>query len=225
MLQQKKAVIFDLDGTLVDSMWMWRDIDIEFLGKNGIALPEDLQEKIEGMSFTETAEYFKKEFGLAQSVSEMKEIWNEMAREKYLHEVPLKEGAYEFLEYLLENGYKMGIASSNSMELISAVGSTYHFDRYFSCIVTSCSVNKGKPFPDVYLEAARQLGVEPADCLVFEDIVKGIQAGKNAGMEVCAIYDDYSKDQTEEKRQAADYYINDYRDVLSALAEGSKERE
>ena len=82
MLPDKKAVIFDLDGTLVDSMWMWRDIDIEFLGSRGITFPEDLQEKIEGMSFTETAQYFKETFPLEESVEELKAIWNEMAKDK-----------------------------------------------------------------------------------------------------------------------------------------------
>lgn len=217
MLTDKKAVIFDLDGTLVDSMWMWRDIDIEFLGSRGITFPEDLQEKIEGMSFTETAQYFKETFPLEESVEELKAIWNEMAKDKYLHTVPLKPGAGEFLDYLLEHGYKMAIASSNSMELIQAVGSAYQFERYFSSIVTSCSVNKGKPFPDVYLEAARQIGAAPEDCLVFEDIVKGIEAGKNAGMEVCAVYDEYSKDQDAQKKESADYYISDYREILDAI--------
>ncbi|MGN0350537.1 MAG: HAD family hydrolase [Roseburia sp.] len=218
MLSNKKAVIFDLDGTLVDSMWMWRDIDIEFLGKKGIPFPEDLQEKIEGMSFTETAQYFKEHFPLEESVEELKAIWNEMAMDKYLHTVPLKPGAKEFLNYLSENGIKMAIASSNSKELIQAVGSVYDFDQYFSSIVTSCSVKKGKPFPDVYLEAAKQIGVAPEDCLVFEDIVKGIEAGKNAGMEVCAIFDEYSADQDEEKRMIADYYIKDYRELLKKVS-------
>ena len=213
MLEQIKAAIFDLDGTLVDSMGLWRDIDIEFLQARGIAYHDSLQELIEGMSFTETAVFCKEYYNLRESVEELKAIWNRMARHKYRYEVQLKPGALEFLEDLKSRGIKMGIATSNSPELIQAVNGAYHFDRYMSCIVTACSVNKGKPAPDVYLEAARQLDVKPEDCLVFEDIVKGLEAGKNAGMKVCAIEDLYSASQRTKKREICDYYIESYDDI------------
>lgn len=215
MLTNIKAVIFDLDGTLMDSMGIWRDIDIEFLSQRNLTFEEDLQEKIEGMSFTETAIYFKEYYQLTESIDELKSIWNQMAENKYRHEILPKPGALRFLAYLKEKGIKMGIATSNSAELIAAVNETYHLDTYMSCIVTACSVNKGKPAPDVYLEAARQLGVKPAECLVFEDIVKGIEAGKNAGMKVCAIEDSYSAHQREEKRKISDYYIQSYDEILA----------
>lgn len=213
MLNHIKAVIFDLDGTLVDSMGLWKEIDIEFLGARGIPFQNDLQEKIEGMSFTETAVFFKEYFHLSESVEELKQIWNQMAEYKYRYEVQLKPGIIKFLEHLKKNNYKMGIATSNSQELIDAVNKAYHFDNYMDCIVTSCSVKKGKPAPDVYLEAARQLQVDPEHCLVFEDIVKGIQAGKNAGMKVCAIEDAYSADWREEKQRLSDYYIASYDEI------------
>ena len=213
MLSQIKAVIFDLDGTLVDSMGLWKDIDIEFLGERGIAYEDDLQEKIEGMSFTETAVYFKEYYHLDESVEELKKIWNQMAEYKYRYEVLPKSGVIEFLDTLKKKKIKMGIATSNSEELIAAVNEAYHFDEYMSCIVTACSVNKGKPAPDVYLEAARRLGVKPEECLVFEDIIKGIEAGKNAGMKVCAVEDSYSAKQREEKQKISDYYIESYDDI------------
>ncbi len=213
MLEQIEAVIFDLDGTLVDSMGLWRDIDIEFLGERGIEFKDDLQEKIEGMSFTETAEFCKEYYNLSESVEELKSIWNHMARHKYRYEVQPKPGVLEFLDLLKSKGIKMGIATSNTRELIQAVNDAYHFDEYMSCIVTSCSVKKGKPAPDVYLEAARQLDVAPDACLVFEDIVKGIEAGKNAGMKVCAVEDVYSAAQREKKMEISDYYIETYEDM------------
>lgn len=214
MLQNKKAVIFDLDGSLVDSMWIWEDIDREFLGARGLELPADYQEKIEGMSFTETAAYSVERFGLSESVEELKEIWNGMALEKYSCEVHLKSGAEAFLTYCKDHGIRMGIATSNSRELVSAVSHALHLEAYIDVVITACDVNRGKPAPDVYLETARQLQVLPADCLVFEDVPAGIMAGKNAGMTVCAVEDDFSAKLRSKKQDLADFYITDYRQAL-----------
>lgn len=211
MLEGKEAVIFDLDGSLVDSMWMWREIDIEYLGGFGIPLPEDLQLSIEGMSFWETAVYFKKRFAIPHSVEEIGECWNKMAWDKYMHEVPLKPGADSFLKYCKEKGIRLGIATSNSRVLVENVLNAHGIAEYFSCIMTGTDVKKGKPAPDIYLAAADGLFVAPSRCLVFEDILPGIQAGKNAGMEVCAVEDAYSARDRERKKALADYYIEDYR--------------
>lgn len=214
MLNNIDAVIFDLDGTLVDSMWMWKQIDIDFLNKRGIDLPEDLQKAISGMSFTETAAYFKERFHLGESVEEIKAEWNEMAYEKYMNETPLKPGVLNFLKDLKAKGIKTGIATSNSRHLVEAVTRQLGINIYFDEIRTSCEVSKGKPAPDIYLLVASELGVDPARCLVFEDIEEGIMAGKNANMRVCAIEDEFSMSQKEVKIQLADYYIKNYDEVV-----------
>ncbi|MBD5396346.1 MAG: HAD family phosphatase [Lachnospiraceae bacterium] len=213
MLKDIKAVLFDLDGTLVDSMWLWQEIDIEYLGRFGIALPEGLQRDIEGMSFSETASYMKERFQIPDPVETMKADWNQMAWDKYTYKVPLKKGARQFLEHCLKNHIKLGIATSNSKELVNNIIKVHELDHYFSVIVTACEVEKGKPAPDVYLEAARRCDVDPGHCLVFEDIVPGILAGKAAGMKVCAVEDKYSLYQKEEKVKFADYYIENYFDI------------
>ena len=210
MLKNTDAVIFDLDGSLVDSMWMWKAIDIEYLGKFGIPLPEDLQSKIEGMSFSETAVYFKEHFHIPDSLEKIKNDWNRMAWDKYEKEVPLKPGIPEFLEGCSKHGIKLGIATSNSRQLVENIVSVHKLRDYFSCIMTGCDVAHGKPSPDIYLAVADALKVDPKRCLVFEDIIPGIQAGKNAGMKVCAGEDAYSLQEKESKQALADYYINDF---------------
>lgn len=214
MLENIQSVIFDLDGTLVDSMWLWHDIDVEFLEKRGLTLPETYQHDIEGMSFTETAVYTKDLFRLKETVEELKTIWNGMALQKYSYEVNFKPGAKEFLHYCKQQGITLGIATSNSKELVEAVTRALNFQNDIQEIVTACEVAHGKPAPDVYLEAARRLSAEPGRCLVFEDVPMGIKAARNAGMKVCAVEDAFSAHQKEEKRKLADYYISSYMQVM-----------
>lgn len=214
MFNNIEAVIFDLDGTLVDSMWLWREIDVEYLGRYNLDVPDDLQQAIEGKSFSETAQYFKTRFDLPDSLEEIKAEWNRMAWDKYGNEVPLKKGAKEFLKELKSRGIKTGIATSNSRELVEHVLEHLEITEYFDTVRTSCEAKKGKPAPDIYLLAADDLKVEPEHCLVFEDLALGVLAGKRAGMRVCTIFDPYSEDDIERKRELADYYINNYFDIF-----------
>jgi HAD superfamily hydrolase (TIGR01509 family) len=214
MLKDIEAVIFDLDGTLIDSMWMWKQIDIEYLERFGLELPLDLQKMIEGMSFSETAIYFKERFKLEDSIDQIKSDWNKMAWDKYQNEVPLKDGVLEFLVYLKENNIPAGIATSNSRELVDLIINIHDLQGYFTSIRTSCEVAKGKPSPDIYLLVASDLGVEPEKCLVFEDVLQGVMAGKNANMKVCSVYDEASLTEQDSKRKLADYEIISMTEVL-----------
>lgn len=213
MFQNVKSILFDLDGTLIDSMWMWKQIDIEFLGKYGIELPEGLQQEIEGMSFSETATYFKTRFNIPKTEEEMKDDWNEMAWDKYKHEVPLKPGVLPFLKWCKAKGITMGIGTSNSRALVDVVLEVLGVESYFSSIHTSCEVKKGKPSPDIYLLVAKDLNTPPENCLVFEDVVSGILAGKAAGMKTCAVFDKSCYDKEEKKKELADYYIESFKQL------------
>lgn len=208
------AVIFDMDGTLVDSMWVWEEIDRDFFRSRGMEFPDTLHKEIEGMSFTETAEYFVKTYHMAETVEEVKAVWNRMAMEKYRTKTPLKPGALPFLELLKQNGLSTGIATSNSTLLVDVFLKARHLNGMIDAVTTSCEVNRGKPAPDVYLATAGKLGVAPESCLVFEDLPMGILAGKNAGMDTCAVEDAYSAELWEEKKQMADYFISDFTDIV-----------
>jgi len=210
-----QAVIFDLDGTLVDSMWMWKQIDIEYLGRYGISVPDRLQKDIEGMSFSETAAYFKNIFCLPDSLEAIKAEFNRMAYEKYLREVPLKPSAERFLEAMKHRHIPMGIATSNSRELAAAALRGLGITGFFQNVTTACEVAAGKPSPDIYQKVAETLQVPTRNCLAFEDVPAGILAGKGAGMSVVAVHDEYSLDMEIEKRQMADGYIYDYNEILA----------
>ena len=216
-LSEIKGVIFDLDGTLVDSMWMWKAIDIEYLGKRGLDCPEDLQKKIEGMSFSETAVYFKERFHLPDSLEEIKAEWTRMSLDKYENQVPLKPGAGRFLRFLKDHNIPMGIATSNGQAMVDGVLDALKIRPFFDSVATACEVKAGKPAPDIYLYVAGKLGVKPEDCLAFEDVPAGIQAGKAAGMRVIAMADEFSRAMEEEKRRLADFWAHDFDQLMGGI--------
>ncbi len=213
MLNNVQAVLFDMDGTIIDSMWMWHEIDLEFMTSHQIPIPDNLQKDIEGKNFLETAEYFKETFSLVESTAQIMQCWNDMAMDKYRHEVPLKPGFAEFLKNLKEKGFRTGIATANSRELAEACLSAHGILQDFDVIMTGNDGLKGKPAPDIYLACANAIDVLPSNCLVFEDILNGIEAGHRAGMSVCAVYDKDSADTDDQKREAAEYYIHDYTEI------------
>ena len=115
----KAVVFFDLDGTLIDSMWVWEEIDRQFLGKRNILLDHNMDPELEGKSFTETAEYFKERFKLDMEIEDIKAESNDLAFEFYSTKVPLKKGAKKFLEALKAHGIKVGIATQAALGIIA----------------------------------------------------------------------------------------------------------
>lgn len=214
MLKDIQAVIFDIDGTLIDSMWVWREIDVLFMEKYHLTEPENFHEGMEGMSYSETAQYFLDIFPtLTHTKEELQDEWFQMAYDIYTSRISLKKGAYELIQQLRKEGIKLGIATSNNRELAEGTLRYNGVLDQMDSIWTSCEAKAGKPNPAVYLKVAEDLQVEPKYCLVFEDVPMGILAGKNAGMRVCAVDDSFSKGQEAKKRELADYYIKDYDDI------------
>ncbi|MCI8665369.1 MAG: HAD family phosphatase [Dorea sp.] len=220
MLEDIEAVIFDMDGTLIDSMWIWPSIDEDFFKKYNLVEPQNFHEDIEGMSYTEVVHFFLEVFPtLTQTPQQIMDEWTEMAHERYINQAPLKKGVYEFILEMKRQGKKIGIATSNGRTLVEDTLKALGVTEYFDVVRTACEAGKGKPAPDVYLLVAEEMGISPKHCLVFEDVPMGILAGKNAGMKVCAVDDEFSRIQEEKKKSLADYYIYGYDDIRNETYE------
>lgn len=209
-----KAAIFDLDGTLIDSMGIWKVIDEEYLNKYGFDVPENLQEEITHLTIIETAMYFKEKFNIKDDIETIISTWNDMAYSHYSNTIKLKEGVIEFLDYLKSNNIKIGLATSNTQPLLEATLKNNNIYDYFDSITISEEVGVSKANPDIYLLSAQKLNVDPKDCIVFEDIVQAVKGAKLAGMTVYSIYDESSADQKDELIKVSDKYILNYLELI-----------
>lgn len=214
MFTDMKAAIFDLDGTLIDSMWVWEQIDKDYLESIGHPIPPNLKDDITHLSFNQTAVYFKKRFNIKDSIDSIISTWNNMAFYQYANNIHLKKGAFEFLSHLKASNIKIGLATSNSIDLLTAVLKNNEIYDFFDTITVSDEVKVGKDNPDIYLLSAKKLGVSPSECIVFEDIPAAVSGAKKANMKVVAILDEYEKNSQPLLKEMADRYIYDYFELL-----------
>ena len=213
-----KAVIFDLDGTLIDSMGIWLQVDKEYLEKRNIPVPDDLFKDVpEGNSFNEICLYFKDKFQLPDSIEEIGNEWIEMVAEHYKTNIKLNDGAEELIKYLYDQNVKIAIGTSNTKYLAETVLKANGVLQYFDSIVAGCEEIKGKPYPDIFLKAAEELGIDPKNCLVIEDTIYGVRAAHNGGMDAFAIFDDNDTHDIEKLKSEADFYAENCWEILEKL--------
>lgn len=205
-----KACIFDLDGTLLDSMRLWEQIDRDFLTQRGLEVPPDYVEAVTSLSFPEAAAYTIRRFRLPDSADSLMREWNDRAVYAYGHTISMKPYAKEYLLRLKERGVKLGIATSLSGALYRPALAQHGIGHFFDVICSTDEVSCSKAHPDVFLLTAERLDVSPRDCVLFEDILAAVQSGKTAGMTVYAVYDDASKDSWDAIKQIADGTLCDF---------------
>lgn len=206
-----KAVIFDLDGTLIDSMGIWLKVDKEFLEKRQIEPPKNLyQEMSGGNSFPELARFFRERFDLPETEEEIMQEWNSMVEWHYENDIPLKPTSKYMLNRLRKEGLLLAVGTSNNLLLTRKVLEANQVLDLFDVIVTGGEVSRGKPYPDIYQKIATKLAVDPSECIVIEDVAVGVEAAKAAGMVAIAIEDEFARLESDHLRRIADAYVRDF---------------
>ena len=194
MLKNTKGIILDLDGTILDSSWVWEMVDIKFLGDRGFEVPDDYVESISPMGAEKAAIYTIERFGLHNEKPEdLVREWFDMAKAEYRNKVVCKPSVRELFIPALD---REGIL------------------QYFNVIVTVDEVEKGKGFPDIYEEAARRICVPVEQCVVFEDIITAVRGAKSGGFKVVAVEDEKSLCNADKIKQISDFYISSYKQLL-----------
>jgi HAD superfamily hydrolase (TIGR01509 family) len=209
-----EAVVFDMDGVLVDTEHLWDEVREELTEEWGGRYTPEAQEAMMGMSSLEWSRYLHETVGLRESPEVINdEVVKRMLR-RYATELPVVPGAVEAVRRLAAAGLRLALASSSNRELIDAVLDRLELTSLFEATVSSEEVARGKPAPDVYLEAARRLGLEPGRCVAIEDSASGIRAAHAAGMRVIA-YPNRHYPPADDALALADVVVTSLHDVVS----------
>ncbi len=209
-----RGAIFDVDGTLLDSMSVWWDVLIDFFKMHGSELSDEEATKYKDYTLDESIPVMIDLLGLDMTKEEVLSALQEMIFEQYKNNIPLKKGADKYLKKLHNDGVKIAIATSGYEELCKLAFERLGVWQYIDACAFSSEVGVNKSNPDVYLLAAKRLGVSPEECTVYEDIVNGINGAKKGGFTTCAIYDSSNADETDVLKQLSDHYITGWEDLL-----------
>ena len=210
MLSGIKACIFDMDGTLVDSLGMWSDIDRRFFARYGMETPADYEKKINHMSFLEMAQFTKEEYQIPDSVETITELWTGWSKEEYESEIQAKPGAQELLQFLKEQGIPLSLATTNRKELYEPCLRRNHLYSYFDYIMNVNEINSAKSEPKIYQLLAAKMNVKPEETLVFEDILIAVNTAHQAGFKVAAVYDKRNERDQQKIKTLSDFYFKSF---------------
>lgn len=214
-MENMEGAIFDLDGTLLDSMGVWAQIDREFLDRRGFLVPDDYIAAVTPLGFRDAAEYTIARFHLTDTAEELIREWSQMAIYAYGHTVPLKPHAGEYLRMLKERGIRLSIATALTGELYIPALKHNGVYEMFDSFTTLEETGGRKGEPGIYLKAAQKMGVPPKRCAVFEDILEGIRGANAGGFYTVGVFDPYSAHDEKQIRACAGRYIKDFSELFA----------
>ena len=208
----RPAVIFDFDGTLSDTADIWHEVDRTFLGARGIPLEDDYPLMLSTLGFVDGALYTIERYGLSDTVEDLHREWSAISKRLYASDARLRPGAERYIRALRARGVPCALATTNDPDVLASIR---HVDveGLFDACVHGADVGCGKDQPDIFVEAARRLGVAPSDCLVFEDIVPAILSAQSVGMLTCGVRANDPLQDLEGVMAAADLWLDDWRDL------------
>lgn len=217
-----KGIIFDLDGTLLNSMEVWERVDREFLEENGRVYTADVSEAVKKMTIYNSANYFKTRFSLDHSCEYIINRIEEMVSEKYFNSIPLKNGVYETLDRLYKRGVKMCVATATYNRLAKAALKRLGVLDMFEFILTCSDVGSGKDNPEIFLSAAEKMGLNISETAVVEDSLHCIETAKSAGFFTVGIYDPISENDWEKICVVSDAAFRSIKEIEEIFMEKVK---
>ena len=202
------GIIFDFDGTLFDSMYVWYCAASNYLISLSKEPSKTLNQEVAAMNIRQAAEYLKTSYGIDRTVPEIINDINRMAQVEYTDRVQPKCGVIEALEEMHRQGIKMCVATTNVTFLVRAAAQRCGLDRYFSAYFSGTELNINKDTPRIYELALEHLGTKKENTWVFEDSIFAVKSAKSGGFRVAAVYDEYSAEHISELEKTADVYLN-----------------
>ncbi|MDF2878163.1 MAG: putative haloacid dehalogenase, family protein [Clostridia bacterium] len=209
-----KGAIFDLDGTLIDSMAIWDRVGTDFLLSHGVVPPENIEELLKPMSFYQSAQYFIQVHQINYTAEQIMALVYEKVADQYSLTIPLKDSIKEYLEKLHRQGIKKCVATASNKELAIKALKRLEIDHYFEFVVTCDELNTGKEEPKIYLEAAKRLEIDPEEIVVFEDALYCVKTAKSAGFHVIGVYDKSSQQDIEALKKECGQFIMSFKELL-----------
>lgn len=209
-----KGAIFDLDGTVLDSMALWHKVDIAFFNSRNMPIPDGYIQAISPLGTYNAAVYTKETYNIKESVEEIIAEWGVLAKQEYSQNVKLKPNAKEYIISLKEKGFRLAVATASDMELFSPCLKKNGIFDLFDEYTFVNEVGRGKSFPDIYLRTAEKLSLKPEECIVFEDILTGITSAKSVGFYCVGMYDESSEKDTKKIKEISHKFIYDFKEMF-----------